>query len=128
MAVPLYEGVSAEEISTAETLDDDYPDTHPVFCCFASVITQIVQLFDPIFQLRGWQREALATIQRGLAGGQVAFLVEAMVGTGKRYVAIGTALGFINGAMPYKAKVLFLSPLVPLAMEQYAYLQQVARA
>jgi superfamily II helicase len=43
-------------------------------------------------------------------------------------VALGTALGLINGSTPYKAKVLFLSPLVALAMEQYAHLKRVAKA
>jgi hypothetical protein len=128
MVTPLLEGVTTDEILKAEKIDNDSPDIPTDDCSFILAITQVLKLFNPTFQLRRWQENALETIQEGLEGGQIAFLVEAKVGTGKTNVALGTALGLICRATPYKAKVLFLSPLVALAMEQYAYLKQVAKA
>jgi superfamily II helicase len=54
-------------------------------------------------------------------------VVTAAVGTGKIYVALGAALPFTFGSSAFARKVLFASPLVDLAKEQYENFLELGR-
>jgi hypothetical protein len=69
------------------------------------------------FMVREWQADAIEHALEALAAHRPV-MVTASVGTGKTYVALGCGVCLLGDASAYKAKVLFLSPLVALAREQ----------
>jgi hypothetical protein len=54
VTTPLPEGLRQEKILEAENLGHNDSDTDSINYCFISVITEVIQLFNPTVELRSW--------------------------------------------------------------------------
>jgi hypothetical protein len=134
----MYTPVSLPETLTPQDLDDltlaAGEGDDPVQTTEAALLERVeaaIHAVDPRFAWRHWQTHALANTIHWLSQPQTgakAVLVRAAVGSGKTAVALGTMWSFIEYHTAYHSKVLLLTPLVALAVEQAQFLQNVVDA